>query len=147
VAFRLYSKYLTVEKDQGNVSQICSSQVWVPIQRSTLNSSRWVMYDNVKGDVTSVTENVTEDVTFLPWLRGEPNGEFMEENCAILKLESRAYVDMHCKMSYCFHCRFDYDNDAIFKLRGLCQEQVSILPTFYEQLFCVQIQKAKRERH
>jgi hypothetical protein len=61
------------------------------------------------------------DINYLPWSRGEPNGGELGDSCIILKQDPMLYFDVTCETQYCFACQFQ--GDTLFKLRGLCLEQ------------------------
>ena len=66
-----------------------------------------------------------EEVTFLPWDWGQPNG-YPRQNCtSAYKIPNTTYWDSDCINSmYCFPCRFV--GEVIFSLRGKCANSLLI---------------------
>ena len=68
---------------------------------------------------------------FLPWEKGEPNGEYTAEDCVISKFETFAYVDIECDFALCMPCQFSKEH--IFTMKGLPNNQNS--QNFIEQKY------------
>jgi len=90
----------------SNLSTICNASFWVPILRAKENSSIWV---NV--------HNKSEEVKYLPWLKGQPNG-YPIQNCVKAQLAEYGYNDIDCKSERCFNVKAA--KSPIFHLRGPC---------------------------
>ena len=61
-------------------------------------------------------------------LKLSPGGELFGEDCVMMDLETGLYHDVSCDTKNCFLCQFR--GDKIFKLKGLCLDQVSIDTTY-----------------
>lgn len=86
-----------------DLSPICRLSFWVPIVRSTENSSIWL-----NGNVS---------VNFLPWLTGQPNG-YPIQNCVGVHKSGIAYYDVECTEKRCFNVKVS--KTPVFHLRGQC---------------------------
>ena len=87
----------------------CEYTIWMGIKRSSTNTSKWF----------STIDN--NEVDFLPWAEGEPNGVTIDEDCIAFTRKSDKYVDVKCSGKRCFSCQFK--QNTIFHLKGLCDEQ------------------------
>jgi hypothetical protein len=99
--------------DLGNqypMKNTCEGQIWLPIVRSPENYTRWI---NVY--------NLTEEITYLPWTDGEPNG-YPFQNC--VTSDNEGYSDRECDDDKCFVCNFT--KSPIFHLRGPCALDTNI---------------------
>jgi hypothetical protein len=63
-----------------------------------VNTSEWIFYES---KVLNVGNN-PKKISFLPWGQGQPNGEFIDQNCIILMAESSTYYDESCDDKYWF---------------------------------------------
>ena len=88
----------------SDLSKFCRNTIWVPIVRSNKNSSLWVN-----------AYNLSEEVKYLPWLEGQPNGYPMQ-NCVIAELNDFGYKDIECQDEICFNVYAA--KSPIFRLRG-----------------------------
>jgi hypothetical protein len=74
-----------------NLSTIFNASFWVPIVRAKENSSIWVNGCNK-----------SEEVKYLPWMKGQPNG-YPIQSCVKAQLAEYGYNDMECNSERCFN--------------------------------------------
>ncbi len=89
-----------------NLSTICNASFWVPIVRAKENSSIWVN-----------GYNKSEEVKYLPWMKGQPNG-YPIQNCVKAQLVEYGYNDIEYTSERCFNVYAA--KSPIFHLRGPC---------------------------
>jgi hypothetical protein len=89
-----------------NLSLFCNSTFWVPIKRARENSSVWVN-----------GYNESEEVKYLPWAKGQPNGNKMQA-CVRAQLIDYGYNDANCNSERCFNVIIA--KSPTFHLRGPC---------------------------
>ena len=80
----------------------CNSDIWIPIKRSKDDQFTWIRYG-------------TNEVAFLPWTKGQPNGMGLQD-CIIG--DHKGYYDTDCHDQHCSYCqtqRYHFLN-----LRGSC---------------------------
>jgi len=65
------------------------------------NTSEWIFYESNVSKVLNVGNN-PKKISFLPWGQGQPNGEFIDQNCIILLAGNSAYHDESCDDQYWF---------------------------------------------
>jgi hypothetical protein len=85
---------------------ISNASFWVPIVRAKENSSVWVN-----------GYNKSEDVKYLPWMKGQPNG-YPIQNCVKAQLAEYGYNDIDCESERSFNV--NAAKSPIFHLRGPC---------------------------
>ena len=88
-------------------------QAWLPIVRSSENSSEWVSSDPIP-----------EKVNFLNWASGQPNGALIDQNCIIVTADSLGYGDVACDELHFFSCSLE--SNFLFKLKGLYEAEDEI---------------------
>ena len=94
-----------LKADVTNLRKNCLNNIWLPIVRSEKNETIWLNKNNL-----------TESVTFLPWMTGQPNG-YPSQNC--ITAEQNGYYDSDCNEKRCFVGMFK--KSPIFHLRGQCR--------------------------
>ena len=90
--------------DKSRLLSNCQSSMWFPIKRSECDFNFWV--NAIK---------VTEEVNYLPWMSGQPNG-YPIQNC--VGYEKKGYNDNLCEEQRCFVAKFK--KSPVFHLRGQC---------------------------
>jgi len=89
--------------DFETLSRSCSA-FWIPIQRVKGNGSSWI-----------ATQEPFAPIQYLPWADGQPESEYVNEDCVFIYLESFKYYDIECKYMLCSLCQIK--DEAIFKLK------------------------------
>ncbi len=105
----------------------CSNSFWLPIVRSPTNETLWLN-----------RRNITEQVTFLNWMIGQPNG-YPSQNC--ITADKNGYSDTKCSEKRCFLGLFK--KSPIFHLRGqiAANSAVDNLYTFKFELITKNVYK------
>jgi hypothetical protein len=93
-----------IKLDAAKLKSNCLNSFWLPIVRSPTNETLWLN-----------KSNITEQVTFLNWMTGQPNG-YPSQNC--ITAEQSGYSDTKCGEKKCFMGLFK--KSPIFHLRGPC---------------------------
>ena len=88
-------------------------QAWMPIVRSSENTSEWIS-----------PEDNPEKVTYLKWVPGQPNGALIDQNCIIVTADKLAYNDVDCEELHYFSCTLE--SNYLFKLKGLYDDDDEI---------------------
>jgi hypothetical protein len=88
--------------DYAKLKLSCLNSFWLPIVRSPTNETIWLN-----------RSNITEQVTYLNWMTGQPNG-YPSQNC--ITAEQGGYSDTECNDKRCFMGLFK--KSPIFHLRG-----------------------------
>lgn len=82
----------------------CDKDVWIPVKRSKEDPTKWIY-------------NGTDEATFLPWAKDQPNGMGLQD-CIIATGDPQGYYDSNCHDFHCSACKtrkYHYLN-----LRGRC---------------------------
>jgi hypothetical protein len=93
-----------IKLNAAKLKSNCLNSFWLPIVRSPTNETLWLN-----------KSNITEQVTFLNWMTGQPNG-YPSQNC--ITAEQSGYSDTECNDKRCFMGLFK--KSPIFHLRGQC---------------------------
>lgn len=87
--------------------------------------------------ISDSKSSVGEEVTFLPWAWGQPNG-YPRQNCtSAYNYPLTTYWDSDCINSkYCFACQFV--GEVFFSLRGKCAKSILIDITYILRIDLIQ---------
>ena len=88
--------------DSSKLKSACLNAMWLPIVRSETNYTDWLK-----------RSNLTEQVTYLKWTTGQPNG-YPDQNC--ISVEPSGYSDADCNGKRCFLGKFK--RSPVFHVRG-----------------------------
>ncbi len=85
-----------------------------------MNSDIWI---------DDINSSVGQEVKFLPWEWGQPNGYPLENCTYAYNIQNTTYWDSDCTDSkYCFFCKFV--GEVVFNLRGKCSKSDNIDTTY-----------------
>ena len=105
----------------SNQSQLRGYMDWYNRTTSASCSHIWTPYSDVKEEGEFVNLEDNSPATYLPWLKGQPNGHRLQNSVAIVpKMRLTPYVDSNYQTKSCSWCTVKLS--LVLHLRGACQE-------------------------